>query len=132
VSAGKPGNFPKVPGMMAAPEEGHGKAVGIETKSSPHQTKFSEKAKKFDVKIQHGLECEKAHKAFASLTASVRGAQLVTAALETVANQLTAEGQDFISKKIAKLREEGMEEAQASAAAYSMAREAGYEVPEQK
>jgi hypothetical protein len=128
VSAGKPGNFPKVPGMvetstpMKTIEPGKAGALGLR----------SDQAKKFDVKIQHGLSCEKAHMAFASLTASAKGLEKVTAALNAVSAQLTEEAQKFVSDKIATLRKEGKDESQAAAIAYSMAREAGYEIPEQK
>lgn len=45
----------------------------------------------------------------------------------TLTNEESAE--DFISKKIAILREEGMDEKQAVAVAYKYAKEKGYKVP---
>jgi hypothetical protein len=50
----------------------------------------------------------------------------------TKTSAVTAEAHKFISEKIATLRGEGKGEAEASAIAYSMAREKGYEVPEVK
>lgn len=47
-----------------------------------------------------------------------------------IANEMTPEAQDFVSKKIEKLIGEGKPQDQAAAIAYSMAREEGYDVPE--
>lgn len=45
-------------------------------------------------------------------------------------NKLSADAQDWISKKISKLDKEGYPQKQAIAIAYSMARKAGYDVPD--
>lgn len=50
----------------------------------------------------------------------------------TKTSAVSADAQKFISEKIATLRGEGKNEAEASAIAFSMAREQGYEVPEVK
>lgn len=49
---------------------------------------------------------------------------------EKIEEKLTPEAQEFISKKIAKLMDEGYEQRQAVAIAYNYAREAGYKVPQ--
>jgi len=46
--------------------------------------------------------------------------------------KLSSEAQEFISNKISVLKGEGKDDAQASAIAYSMAREKGFDVPEKK
>lgn len=48
---------------------------------------------------------------------------------EKTENKLSADAQDWISKKISKLDKEGYPQKQAIAIAYSMARKAGYDVP---
>lgn len=49
---------------------------------------------------------------------------------QTIEKSVSADAQDFISKKISKLRSEGYPQKQAIAIAMSMARKAGYDVPE--
>lgn len=52
--------------------------------------------------------------------------------VEKESAKLSPEAQEFISKKIKTLREEGKDEEQAAAIAYQMAREKGFDVPEKK
>jgi hypothetical protein len=80
-----------------------------------------------------GVDYEDAEAAFAAALDVPRiGEASKTASEEIFKMAISDAAQEWISNKIRKLREEGKDEEQAAAIAYSTAREKGYEVPEKR
>jgi hypothetical protein len=102
------------------------------TESHPAQATYEKQAMAHDKLVKqlqgkHGLM-----KVAAALSETLEPKEVANTLSVLYAAEITPEAREFISKKVSVLRSEGKTEDEALGQAYSMAREAGYEVPEKK
>jgi hypothetical protein len=130
ITQGKDGSV-KVPGYTST-EGQPGKAVPATTKPLATQNDYAAGAAAHDRMVNQ----LKSKKGLMTVAASFRDCsaidvgEMARTITRLFAADMTPEAREFISNKIGILRGEGKDEAQAAAQAYSMAREAGYDVPE--
>lgn len=130
---------PGKPGAAAAKFDGTQKADPDKSKvdgqhglSKENHALLMAKASRFDGAVSLQVRASQVLADVQRLSTSPRGLALLESKLKGVVQAATEEAQKFIGEKIEKLRSEGKPEEQAVAAAHSMARAEGYDIPEPK